>query len=153
MIITISGSMKYEEMMKEMYEKLTRMGFVVFLPWMFGNRDELLNDDTMETLHKVHNQKIVMSNAILVVDVGSFDSEEFPYVGDDTKREIEFAKWVSENTDRKIAELRLSDIIKLYNTHYDAERILFRDVIMARMIKENIELKLFNLQYPADKYN
>lgn len=143
MVVTICGSMKYEVMMKEMYEKLTRKGFVVFLPWMFGNRDEVLNDDTMEVLHTVHNQKILMSNAILVVDVGSFDSEESPYVGNDTKQEIEFAKWASENTDRKIAVIRLSNIIKFYNAHYDAgtisdeaERILFRDNIMAGMISD-----------------
>lgn len=97
MVITICGSMKFKEQMIKDYNELTAKGFIVYLPYM-GDECKMMEGEVdngrvnylLGTLHKVHEYKIEHSDTIFVVD--QLDSNpDAVYVGDDTKREIEFA--------------------------------------------------------------
>lgn len=118
-IITICGSMRFKNIMIDCYNELTSKGYLVFLPF-FGE----VTNENMETIHEVHYEKIRMSDYVVIVDsnkgIGhlskylSPDSEwkqvengcsvtlkykpyiDTPYIGDDTNREIEFAKSIEK---------------------------------------------------------
>lgn len=81
MIITLCGSIKYKRDMVRIYNELTMMGHVVFLPWM-GTIP--IDESGAEVLCKVHTKKIEMSDAIYVVNIHG-------YIGGDTKCEIKIA--------------------------------------------------------------
>lgn len=83
-IITICGSFKYIDEMKKISEKLCLEGNCVLSP-MYPISNKKYSDEDKIILGKMHLERIKISDAILVVDINS-------YIGDATKKEIEFAK-------------------------------------------------------------
>ena len=81
-IITICGSMKFIENMLEMALKLELDGNCCLLPIYTNNA---LSESEIMCLNKMHQEKIKISDAIFVVNVNG-------YIGNSTKKEIEFAK-------------------------------------------------------------
>lgn len=81
-IITICGSMKFIENMLTAALKIELDGNCCLLPIYTNNA---LSESEIMCLNKMHQEKIKMSDAIFVVNVNG-------YIGDSTKKEIEFAK-------------------------------------------------------------
>lgn len=86
-IITVCGSMKFIEEMMEISEKVELQGNVVLMPVYSPskpNKDSFTNEEIL-ILDKMHQERIKLSDAILVVNVGG-------YIGNSTSKEIEYAK-------------------------------------------------------------
>lgn len=83
MIITICGSMRFSDEMLREYARLSAGGHIVLLPAF----TKLLQDEHLDRsiLRSLHDEKILMSDKVVVVCPEG-------YIGDNTRREIEFAK-------------------------------------------------------------
>lgn len=84
-VFTICGSKKFEEHILQYADNLRKAGKIVFTPESFNikNPDELTEKE-WQRWHDIHYQKIQMSDYIIIYD-------EAKYIGDDTKREIDYA--------------------------------------------------------------
>lgn len=80
-VITICGSMKFYEIMKEKELDLITQGYTVLMPVMTNVE---VTDRTLERFKETHMNKIRRSDCIFVVNQDG-------YVGKDTADEIEFA--------------------------------------------------------------
>lgn len=89
--VTLIGSIKHKDVMMEIYNKLTLRGYVVYLPYM-GAITEDADDDTIEKLHDIHRDKMMMADFVVVVDQNG-------YIGKDTQAEI---KWCESQGKRII---------------------------------------------------
>lgn len=85
MIITMCGSYKYFDVMKDVALELELKGNCVLTPLDLTKPKENYSEDDFYILNKMHKEKIRISNAIFVVNVDN-------YIGENTKSEIEFAE-------------------------------------------------------------
>lgn len=84
-IITVCGSYKYIDKIKEVAEKLALEGNCVITPIDITRpKDEYTKEDLFQ-LGLMHKEKIRISDAIFVVNVDG-------YIGDNTQSEIELAR-------------------------------------------------------------
>ena len=85
-IITVCGSYKLKKEMTEITEMLTLKGNCMLTPNELtqSSKDAYTKKD-IQMIDQMHKEKIKISDAILVVDVGG-------YIGNSTKSEIEYAK-------------------------------------------------------------
>lgn len=82
--VTICGSMKFAKQMKVIaFELETNNNFNV-LQCVYNEENTPITEDMIEKLALTHYQKIMMSEAIYVVDIEG-------YIGDSVKSEIEYA--------------------------------------------------------------
>ena len=85
-IITLCGSIKFKDEFMKVQEKLTLDGNIVLTPNFFNNiKKENIDEKTKKMLDEMHKQKIGMSDEIFIINVGG-------YIGESTKKEIEYAK-------------------------------------------------------------
>jgi hypothetical protein len=86
-IITLCGSTRFKEQFFEVQKKLTLKGYIVISVGLFGHSgdDEVWTEGTKEMLDKMHLSKIDLADEIFVINVNG-------YIGESTKREIEYAK-------------------------------------------------------------
>lgn len=85
-IITLCGSTKFKNTFLTVNQYLTFQNKIVLMPGVYGHSDNIeISEDEKENLDKLHKEKILMSNAILVINNNN-------YIGESTKSEIEFAK-------------------------------------------------------------
>lgn len=85
-IITICGSLKFKDEILKIAEKLEIEGNAVIAPiYPTSDDKDAYTDEEVEMLDKMHKEKIKISDAIYVVNVGG-------YIGSSTKSEITFAK-------------------------------------------------------------
>ena len=85
-IITICGSIKFKSEMIEDAEKLEFQENAVITPiYPTNSNKDAYTDEQVDILDKMHKEKIKISDAIYVVNVGG-------YIGTSTKSEIEYAK-------------------------------------------------------------
>ena len=85
-VITVCGSLKFRDEMMKITEEMELQGncmISVIYP------TDYYTDEQAEILDQMHKEKIKMSDAILVVDVGG-------YIGSSTRSEIEFAKTLNK---------------------------------------------------------
>ena len=84
-IITMCGSLKFQKEMMEMAEKLELEGNAVITPIYPTNENkDAYTEKEVEILDKMHKEKIKISDAIYVVNVGG-------YIGSSTQSEIAYA--------------------------------------------------------------
>ena len=88
-IITLCGSTRFKEEFLDAAKWLTLGGWIVLMPNVFGHKeiDETVKDlmeHQKDMLDKLHQEKIRMSDCVLIIDVDN-------YVGISTENEIEFA--------------------------------------------------------------
>ncbi len=84
-VITICGSFKFIPQIMQEAERLTLEGNCV-LSMIYTTKDkESYSDKDYKMMGELHFQKIEMSDAIFVVNVEG-------YIGESTKKEIEYAK-------------------------------------------------------------
>lgn len=87
-VVTLCGSMKFIDTFNELREKMVAEGIVCFTPEIFSIPDNLrnkLDEDMHRKLDILHQTKMILSDEILIVDVGG-------YIGDNTREEIEYAE-------------------------------------------------------------
>ncbi len=83
-IITVCGSYKYFNIMKEVALDLELEGNCVLTPIDLTKPKEFYSEEDFIMLGKMHKEKIRISDAILVVNVDN-------YIGESTRSEIDFA--------------------------------------------------------------
>ena len=89
-IITVCGSYKFKKEMTEITEKMAFNGNCMITPIDLSKQEkEAYTKEQLEILGKMHKEKIKMSDAILVVNVGG-------YIGRNTQSEIDYAKSLSK---------------------------------------------------------
>lgn len=89
-IITVCGSYKFKKEMTEITEKMAFNGNCMITPIDLSKQEkEAYTKEQLEILGKMHKEKIKMSDAILVVNVGG-------YIGKNTQSEIDYAKSLSK---------------------------------------------------------
>ncbi|MDR0462556.1 MAG: hypothetical protein LBG88_04515 [Christensenellaceae bacterium] len=84
-VVTICGSMKFAEAQKQVAEKLELENNWCVLQCIYGDKKQNYTKQDEKALDILHKQKIGLSDAIFVVNVGG-------YIGDSTRSEIEYAK-------------------------------------------------------------
>lgn len=88
-VVTLCGSSRFKSKIIEVGEKLALSGVAVLSLSLFGHADNkfgsVITPSIKESLDYAHMKKIMMSDSIFVINVGG-------YIGESTKREIEFAK-------------------------------------------------------------
>lgn len=88
-VVTLCGSARFEDQFHEWNKRLTLAGFVVLdlavYPSYMGGIKDWYTDAHKITLDLAHLAKIELSDAILVINPDG-------YIGDSTKREIEWAR-------------------------------------------------------------
>ena len=83
-IITMCGSYKYFNIMKEVALDLELQGNCVLTPIDLTKPKENYTEEDFIILNNMHKEKIKISDSICVVNVDN-------YIGDNTKNEINFA--------------------------------------------------------------
>ena len=84
-IITLSGSTRFRDEFKEVERILTLKGVIVLPPAIYGKAEGIEHSlETARLLDELHFDKIDISDGIFVIDVGG-------YIGDSTRKEIEYA--------------------------------------------------------------
>lgn len=83
--VTLCGSMRFWDVMLEQAQAFSRQGWIVLAPFVAFTPDEQINNDQKEMLDRMHFAKIDISSAIFVINVDG-------YIGESTKREIEYAE-------------------------------------------------------------
>lgn len=101
-VITLCGSTKFKEEFIDVNKWLSLQGNLVISVGLFGQADhELISPEEKVLLDEVHMAKIDLADEIFVINVGE-------YVGNSTKREIEYAK--SKGKKIRYYHLEKSDI-------------------------------------------
>ena len=86
LFFVILGSTKFKKEYNEVNRKLTFKGKIVISVSCFGHTDKLeFTSYQKKILDAIHLKKIDISDSIYIIDVEG-------YIGDSTKREIEYAK-------------------------------------------------------------
>jgi hypothetical protein len=84
--ICLCGSTKFRDVFLSVGSELTLKGNIVLMPLVFSHvTGQHINAQQLDILVQVHNQKIAMSDAILVINVDG-------YIGSSTAKEIEYAR-------------------------------------------------------------
>jgi hypothetical protein len=86
-VVTLCGSTKFKDEFLEVQKRLTLSKHIVISVGLFGHSgdDEAWAEGTKEMLYDMHKRKIDMADSIFVIDVNG-------YIGESTKKEIEYAK-------------------------------------------------------------
>lgn len=83
-IITVCGSLKYQNEMMDITEKMAKKGNCMLTPvYPTGKND--CSDQEKNLLGKAHFQRIKLSDSVLIVNIDN-------YIGKSTAKEIEYAK-------------------------------------------------------------
>ena len=82
-IVTICGSMKFIDKMKEVDTRLEIENKYIVIQCVYTN--DKLNEEEQQILSELHYKKINISDAIYVVNVNG-------YIGSSTIKEIQYAK-------------------------------------------------------------
>lgn len=84
-VITLCGSTRFKDYFFEAARDLTLQGWIVLMPGVFGHSGDKITDEQKQKLDELHLEKIRLSNAIFVLNIGG-------YIGESTQREIDFAQ-------------------------------------------------------------
>ncbi len=83
--ITICGSMKFAEQMKQIAWKLETAQGVNVLQCVYNECNESITDDILKRLTSAHYKKIDLCDAVYIVDING-------YIGQSVEKEISYAK-------------------------------------------------------------
>ena len=84
-IVTLCGSTRFKEQFFRLNEELTRLGFIVLMPGVFGHAGDSITPEEKQELDSLHLTKIALSDFIYVLNIND-------YIGESTQKEIEWAK-------------------------------------------------------------
>lgn len=83
-IITVCGSMKYQNEMMEITEKMAKQGNCMLTP-VYSTGKYGCSNVQKKFLEKAHFERIKLSDSVLIVNVNN-------YIGESTTKELEYAK-------------------------------------------------------------
>lgn len=83
-VITICGSLKYQNIMMEEAQKLTMEGNCILTPTYPVIKEYKISQEEMNNLKESHLKRIELSDAIYVLNVDN-------YIGESTSIEIDYA--------------------------------------------------------------
>jgi len=90
-IITLAGSTQFREQFRDVERKLTLDGKIVLPPAIYGKAEGIEHSPGMiRTLFDLQLDKINISDGVFVIDVDG-------YIGESTKKEIDYAKAKGKN--------------------------------------------------------
>ena len=84
-VVTICGSMRFEDQMKKIAFDLETKSNMCVIQCVYNVNKGLLRASDADSLNKMHMKKIDISDAIYVVDVGG-------YIGKSVNKEIAYAQ-------------------------------------------------------------
>jgi len=84
-IVTICGSMKFENEMKRIAFQLETRYKMCVLQCVYNEDDKDLSDDEIEFLNSSHFKKIEISDAVYIININE-------YIGEQVKKEMAYAK-------------------------------------------------------------
>ncbi len=84
-VVTICGSMKFKQKMREVAFNLEKENGWAVIQCVYNDNNLILTDNEINKLILAHYKKILISDVIFVVN-------ENNYIGEQVKKEIEFAK-------------------------------------------------------------
>lgn len=84
-IVTLCGSMRFQKEMRKIAQKLEIEEGYLVIQCVYFDSDDTISEESRKKLGKIHYKKIEISDAIYVVNING-------YIGDATKKEIEYAK-------------------------------------------------------------
>jgi hypothetical protein len=84
-IITLCGSTKFLPLFQQYRKEFTIAGYIVLSPEIYGHYGDTMTEKEKQQLDRMHLAKISMSDMIFVINKNG-------YIGESTKREIEWAK-------------------------------------------------------------
>lgn len=133
-VVTICGSMKYQQQMQEIAGDLAvNKGWCV-LQCVYGLKPDNLTSSQLATLKNEHYKRIELSDAVYVVNIDG-------YVGDSTRQEILYA----EKLGKEILEFLKSELTdKVKDIKVIGDKILLKetgkDVTATAIIKRGLRL-------------
>lgn len=86
-IVCLCGSTRFRKEFTEVNRRETMNGRIVLAPGVFAHDGDPLSDEDKERLDELHRHKIRLADGVIVINPGG-------YIGDSTRREIEYAKAV-----------------------------------------------------------
>ena len=98
-IITLCGSLRFQEYMMRIAEEMVLLGNCILTPIYPTSKNSERTEEQLEMLKEEHFKKIELSDAILVINVDN-------YIGYSTNLEIEYAKKLNKEI------LYYTDLIK-----------------------------------------
>jgi len=93
-VVTLCGSTRFKDEYLEVMKKLSLERKIVIPVGLWGHSGDAITEEQKAMLDELHLRKIDLSDSIFVINVGG-------YIGESTKREIEYAK----NNGKKIMYL------------------------------------------------
>ena len=99
-IITLCGSLRFQECMMRIAEKMALLGNCVLTPIYPTSENPERTKEQLAKLKEEHFKRIELSDAILVVNVNN-------YIGDSTSLEIEYAKKLGSHILYRIIKKKL----------------------------------------------
>ncbi len=89
-IVCLCGSTRFREAFAYANRELTKQGFIVLAPGVFGHSGDPFTDEDKQRFDELHKRKIDLADEIFVVNPSTAG---WPggYFGDSTRREIEYA--------------------------------------------------------------
>ena len=83
-VVTLCGSLKYQDDMKLIAEELALKGMCVLTPVFMVSKDRKISKKQIISLKESHFKRIELSDLVYIVNIDG-------YIGDSTKLEIEYA--------------------------------------------------------------
>lgn len=84
-VVTLCGSLKFQNEMMKITEKMGREGYCVITPVYSVSDKKQITNEQLRMLKEAHFKRIELSDSILVVNVNN-------YIGESTNLEIEYAQ-------------------------------------------------------------
>jgi dienelactone hydrolase len=88
-VVTICGSTRFRDDITAVNRELTLAGYIVLAPGVFVHDGDPVSDADKARLDRLHLAKIDLADWVYVVNPGG-------YVGDSTRREIEYATTIGK---------------------------------------------------------
>lgn len=112
MKLCLIGSTRFKTEYEDLNRRLSLAGHLVYSVACFGNSGDKLTDAEKRLLDLVHLQKIVESDAVLLV------TDSSGYFGDSTKREIMWAKMLGKDYHSSQFPSHISHLIDYFANRY-----------------------------------
>ena len=84
-VVCLCGSTRFKELFMQLNRLFTKQEWVVLMPGVWGHAGDKISKSEKEKLDQLHRKKIMMSDCVYVINPDG-------YIGESTKKEIEFAK-------------------------------------------------------------